>query len=59
MQLKLYSSVAYLHALLSGLDGGDISGNTATDDNDILLLCTTLETAQSTFRSQSQTYQPL
>lgn len=28
----------YLHALLSGLDSGDISGNTTSDDDEVLLL---------------------
>jgi hypothetical protein len=31
--------LTYLEALLAGLNGGDISSNTATDDNEILLLC--------------------
>ena len=36
----LYQTViAYLEALLASLDGGDITGNTATDDNKVLLLC--------------------
>ena len=29
----------YLEALLASLDGGDIAGNTATDDDEVLLLC--------------------
>jgi len=29
----------YLEALLASLDGSDIAGNTATDDNKVLLLC--------------------
>ena len=32
-------SWTYLEALLASLDGGDIAGNTATDDNKVLLLC--------------------
>jgi hypothetical protein len=32
-------SLTYLEALLASLNGGDISSNTATDDNEILLLC--------------------
>lgn len=32
-------SLTYLEALLASLDGGDIAGNTATDDNKVLLLC--------------------
>ena len=35
-------SLTYLEALLASLDGGDISSNTATDDNKILLLCATV-----------------
>ena len=32
-------SLTYLEALLASLDGSDISSNTATDDNKVLLLC--------------------
>jgi hypothetical protein len=32
-------SSTYLKALLASLDGSNISGNTATDDNKVLLLC--------------------
>lgn len=35
----LARSWTYLEALLASLDGGDIAGNTATDDNKVLLLC--------------------
>jgi hypothetical protein len=31
--------LTYLEALLASLDGSNISGNTATDNNEILLLC--------------------
>jgi hypothetical protein len=34
-----WANLAYLEALLAGLDGGDITGNTATDDNKVLFLC--------------------
>lgn len=32
-------SRAYLETLLASLDGGNVSGNTATNDNEVLLLC--------------------
>lgn len=29
----------YLQSLLSGLNGGDVAGHTASDDDQVLLLC--------------------
>jgi hypothetical protein len=44
MPPERYSALfeAYLHALLASFDGSDIASNTASNDDQILLLCTIL-----------------
>jgi len=37
--LRWKSDMPHLETLLTGLDGGNIAGNTTTDDNQVLLLC--------------------
>jgi hypothetical protein len=31
--------MTHLETLLAGLDGGDVAGNTTTNDDQVLLLC--------------------
>lgn len=50
-EARLLMRAAYLHAILTSFDGGNVAGNATTDDNQILLLCS--ELADSDGRSRA------